>query len=940
MLSDNHTFKGKRRVGSTDISDFTDYQGLGHDPLYKRFSSVNSVITRAIDPAFAHFLAVPDYSAQNDAVNWYIDEWTEVPQPLTSLSGEARQRYESIKTTTINHWRNALNKLSGEDLQVMACALRYINDDFIFCADNKVYLLAWGMTPDTRKHIATGELLHEAPSLTKHSITFNPGENGTFAVGSNGIVTLPDGSVITSHDLPIIDVEDGYEFTGWTPNPLNVVLDKDLTFTATYKKTSVAPPPMPTPPPLVNVHFNAGQNGFLNGRDTISKPRGSHLTPNEVPAITPKKGFIFKGWSINPLALALTDNIVINAIYEKRPPWYKRLWAWIKEKGCLKWLLLLLGILLLLGLLSWLFPDCVGCSCRHEENGVADIDKIITEKGDTIDNNGRIDPIDLDDGKLPDRDAIVPPVANPGEEPPIVEEPGVPPFIGNRLFIFIEDDNDNVDALAADFKKAYPGDKYQIIGFDREVKTMVIQIPADERVKIQKELPERLKNHEILVIEEEIYYRDNSTYGTGSSTHNTKPGWHIAAVKAPEAWNITKGNPDVTVAVIDDGIDASHPMFANRIVGAYNVYNQNNRLSNGQGHGTHVAALAVGSLQYLNQGAAGIAPNCKLMPVQVFDNGNCPLSALISGIMYAVHKDADVINVSIGPSFKGLNALPVDVQKEIARTRFKKLEKVWNRVCVLASRKRSIIVFAAGNDAILSSIPAENRNDVSITVGAVNQHLYPSEFTNYGECTDITAPGVEIYSAFPVKSFRSMDGTSMAAPIVSGAVALMKSLKRDITSRQARNVLYRTGADVYGPIPPMVQVNLALEGVRKGDFSEPAKRPMRPVPGAGPADPPSWTDGPEPIEGGIPGDDGTIVVIPGDQTIPGNGTAPGEVIGVIPGDGRIPGETPAPGDNVKNPRKQPGDNENDYDEIRRLIKEYQKRIAELEKQLPENKRRK
>ncbi len=67
-------------------------------------------------------------------------------------------------------------------------------------------------------------------------------------------------------------------------------------------------------------------------------------------------------------------------------------------------------------------------------------------------------------------------------------------------------------------------------------------------------------------------------------------------------------------------------------------------MSPGQGHGTHVAGLAVGSTEFYSEGAAGVAPNCKIMPVQVFDNGMCTFSSLASGIMYAIHNGANIIN--------------------------------------------------------------------------------------------------------------------------------------------------------------------------------------------------------------------------------------------------------------------------------------------------------
>lgn len=905
---DKHTFIGKRKVGSTEICDFTDYQGIGHDPLYKRYDSVNSVIRRVISQQYIHFLAAPDYAPSDDAVNWYIEDWTETPERLSSLEGERKIKYEKIKDATINHYKSVLQSLSGEDLQILACALRYIDDDFIYCCDDKVYLLAWGMTPDMSKHVVKGELVHESPSVTRFKLTFEVGENGSISKLDKHI-SLAEGTEITKNDIPEVRANNGYKFVGWEPNPLGLTVNSDMVFKANFEEDIVplTPPTPPTPPipepRMVSCTFNAGQNGILYGAASISKTIGSRILPSEIPSIQPKKGFVFKGWDLKPDNMFVKGDTTFNAVYEKDLPWYKKFWLWFTGKGCLKWLLWLLLAFLLLLLLSCLLRGCHGCS--RETNGVINQDRIVTVDGDTIDNNGVARPIKLNNGSLPDESAIVAPIRDDdGSLPPIERESGVPPVVANRLFLFLENENDNIDDLARDFKKAYPGDQYSIIGYDRDVKSLLIQIPEAEREQIRKTINSKIPNHKFIVFDEEIYELN----GHLSTTSNSSPGWHLKAVKAQEGWAITKGSPSVTVAVIDDGIDASHPIFKDRIVNAYNVYTQDNRLSNGEGHGTHTAGLAVGSLQYVNQGAAGIAPDCMLMPVQVIDNNMCPLSALVSGIMYAVHKGADVVNISIGPSFQGLNQLPVELQNQIAQTQFKNVEQLWNRVCKLAASKNTILVFAAGNDDILSSIPPENRSSVAITVGAVDQKLYPTDFTNYGPCTDISAPGKEIYSSFPVNNFRSCDGTSMAAPIVTGAVALMKTLKKDLTVEQANNVLYKTGVDVYGNMPPMVQVNLALDAVKRGDFSKPANRTMRPVPDnvdeSGSVDiPASWT---EPTTGatiGVSPDNGNAVVISDDG-------------GIIP---------------IQ-------ENESDFDAIRRLIAIYKQKIIELEGQLPENKR--
>lgn len=906
---DNHTFIGKRKVGSTEICDFTDYQGIGCDPLYKRYESVHSIVKKYINPPYAHFLAAPDYSATDDAVNWYIDEWTETPEILNNLQEDKKSKYQRIKDKTISHYREIINNLSGEELQVLACALRYIDDDFIFCCDDKVYVVAWGMTPDTCKHISKGELVHESPSVTKYKLTFDVGEYGTFSSKLGGHILLPENTEISSNDIPDVSPSDGYKFMGWEPNPLGMKVSSDMIFVAKYDKADIPPvvpsvPPTPPQPRNAICRFNAGEHGTLNGNPEVTKTIGSKLMTCDIPNVTPNKGFTFKGWYSNPIDSLVKGNTTFNAVYEKNLPWYKNLWLWFTGKCCLKWLLWALLALLLLLLFSWLFKGCHSCS--RSVNGVDEPDKIVTVAGDTIDDNGVATPISLHDGRLPDDASVVAPIRDEnGQIPPIEREPGVPPVIANRLFLFLEDENDNVDVLAADFKKAYPGDQYSIIGFDRDVKSLLIQIPENERDEIRRTINSKIPNHKFIVFDEEIYELN----GHLSTTSASSPGWHLNAVKAQDGWKISKGNPSVVVAVIDDGIDASHPMFKGRIVNAYNVYTQNNALSKGEGHGTHTAGLAVGSLEYQNQGAAGIAPDCMLMPVQVIDNNMCPLSALVSGVMYSVHKGADVVNISIGPSFQGLNQLPIELQNQIAKTQFKNVEKLWDRVCKIAANKNTILVFAAGNDDILSSIPPENRSAVAITVGAVDQRLYPTDFTNYGPCTDISAPGKEIYSSFPVQDFRSCDGTSMSAPIVSGVVALMKSLKKDLTVEQARNVLYKTGCDVYGNMPPMVQVNLALEAVEKGDFSSPSAREMRPVPGtavdATNGDTPSsWT---EPTSDIIVDDSSESNVI----------------------------ANPIPGGNTTDPVTE---NESDYDAIRRLIAIYKQKITELEGQLPDNKR--
>lgn len=901
-----HTFFGKQRLCYTDVCDFTDYQGIGHDPLYKRYDSVFSVIRRAIKPEYQHFLATPEYNGDEDQIRWYIDNWHELPVKLSSLSGEILTKYESIKNETVDYYKQSLQGLNGEDLQIMASALKYVNDDHIYCCDNKVFLVAWGMTPETNRHQMKGSIIHEYDFVKKWTITFDAGEHGKLASKLDRLATRIDGSTLTDRDIPEVIPDDDFVFVRWEPSPNGYIVNDNITFKAEYKATekpisepiSQAPPEVPHDDPIeenyFNCKFDAGNKGHINGSAYIKKKDGSIIQSNEVPFVTPLKGFKFIGWDTNPKGYVVNDNHVFHACYEEKIPWWKKWWLWFTGlffgRGCLKWLLWLLLFALALWLLSYLLGACGGCSGfhgGHAVNGVLPIDSIRHSDGRTIEDNGYARPITGKDGSLPDKnEAVAPFIGEGGILPPVVEQPGSPNIIGNRLFLFMEDENDDIESLAKDFKKVYPDDKYGIVGYDKEVKLLVIQIPENERDEIRGTINSKLSNHKFIVFDEEVYELNGSL-----NTTSLDPGWHLKAIRLREGWQITKGDAAIKVAVVDDGIDPSHQMLAGRIVDAYNVFTQNNKLSIGEGHGTHVAGIAIGNSENYDKGAAGVAPNCKVMPIQVFDNRMCPLSALVAGVMYAVHHDADVVNLSICPSFKGLNMLPPQTQDQIARQQFKNVERLWARVCSLAARKNCILVFAAGNDDILSSVPPENRNISSIVVAAVDKNMYPTDFTNYGPCSDISAPGKDIYSSYPNNSLRSFDGTSMSAPIISGTIALMKSLKKDLTVEQARNVLYKSGADVFGYIPPMVQVDKALECVSRNDFGEPTKRPFKPVP-----------------EG--QGDDSSARNIIEDAL---------QNLGLIKPD---------------NPNSSKSENI-DYDAIRRQIRDHEKKIKELKELLPE-----
>lgn len=142
---------------------------------------------------------------------------------------------------------------------------------------------------------------------------------------------------------------------------------------------------------------------------------------------------------------------------------------------------------------------------------------------------------------------------------------------------------------------------------------------------------------------------------------------------------------------------------------------------------------------------------------------------------------------------------------------------MWAKIFEKAKQRNCIIVFAAGNDNVISGIDPKKRSNESIRVSAVNTELTKAGFSNYGVYPNlnriystISAPGVEIFSAAPHGKYMNMQGTSMAAPIVTGAVALMKSIDRNITLDQAIKYMQETGKNVGSSIGPMLNLKKAV----------------------------------------------------------------------------------------------------------------------------------
>ena len=932
---------------TTKLGCFTQIQGIGNDPMYLRYSSFVDVLSRNVGAEYIDFFAEPLYSEIDDTITWYGRKWDEEPMIFSELDSEKGEIYGLLKDKYINYFKSAIEKASGEDKKILSDSLRFVSDDFLYCYDNKITLVAWGMQVDDKAYTPKGTITYTAAE-PKVKVEFGAGDYGLIQGHHTYSIAIKRDTDITSAIIPQVDSIDGYRFLGWNENPEGIKAMEGLRFVAQYEKLPEPPQPIPEPEPepepsMCKCDFEVGKHGSIGGESQIIRECGYCLTDSDIPKVKPKRGYVFKGWDTNPLGYCLNSDTTFYAQYDKKPCFFKRFFLWLTGLKIWRWLRWVLLALLALLLSSLFFRTCIGCS------GPVD--------------NGTPHNILDGDGNIP---SLETPIVAPIGDAPIIENPGAPSVVGDRLNIYFEDDNADLNKFAHEFKEAYPGSDYEIIGFDDEVKMVQIRIPATERDRVREEISGKITSQKFIVVDEAIF--ELSDDGPFSSTESN-PGWHLKAINLIDAWKVagTKGTPDIIVAVVDDGIDMGHKMFKDRITSPYNVFRQDNKLSKGVGHGTHVAGLAVGSDKKIDEGLSGVAPNCKLMPIQVFDNGRATFSSVTSGIMYAIHHDAKVINVSAGECFNGLSALPESSQLDLANNYFKNEEFVWNKIFAVAKKKNVTIVFAAGNDNILACVPPEHRNCEVITVAAVNHDLRAAQFTNYGPGANISAPGVDIYSSVPGNKYKFADGTSMAAPIVSGAVALLKSINPNLESEDIIRLLQSTGTPTDAEkVRPLIQLDKAVRALKSGEIPKDDVYSCRWFP-----DESAIVGNPSAEGSYLSLPDGTSLVTnpDGSVAIVDDETGASEVVIPAPGNGDGNGNGGAAnggnnnsgaggtgsngssnGNNNPNQGASSGNNVNDgnnnsshsidgYEAIRRRIAQLKKQIEELEKQLPENKRK-
>lgn len=302
-----------------------------------------------------------------------------------------------------------------------------------------------------------------------------------------------------------------------------------------------------------------------------------------------------------------------------------------------------------------------------------------------------------------------------------------------------------------------------------------------------------MKNTEIKLIAFDYDEKSNKALTDYILTQEGHIPMGVNMINAPMIWRKGYRGEEITIAIIDSGCCTNHPDLKKNIIGGRNFTQEDsgdvNIFEDYGGHGTHVAGTIAGNGHIL-----GVAPNSKLLILKALDkNGNGNITSVVSAINYAIKQEVDIISMSLG--------CPVDVQQ---------LKISINN----ALNKNISVVCACGNNgdnlAYTNEIDYPAYYNEVISVGAVDNTRTNANFSNSNKEIDLVAPGVNIVSTSLNNGYASLDGTSMATPHVTGALALLKQIStyefgRKLTESELYAQLIKNTIDLN--LPKGVQGN-------------------------------------------------------------------------------------------------------------------------------------
>lgn len=328
-------------------------------------------------------------------------------------------------------------------------------------------------------------------------------------------------------------------------------------------------------------------------------------------------------------------------------------------------------------------------------------------------------------------------------------------FESGKIIVALNKNSNNLNLFTCDIKQIFNGIDIEKIEYlfrsnkidnDSDIGDIIlIYLKNKEKMEVINTI-NKLSNNPYVVYAEPDYLYETDII---PNDPDFKYLWGMQNIKSPFAWDYTTGNHNVVVGVLDSGIDANHPVDVT-------------------GHGTHVAGI-IGAVGNNCIGVTGVCWNVQLASFKIGDN-RIELAAAISAIYFANMMNIPILNNSWG----GRTYSPI----------LKYAIEHYDGLFIASAGNSS------SNNDLLPSYPASYNSDNIISVAASTPENTLSSFSNYGaKNVDIAAPGTDILSTSLYGEYSYKNGTSMAAPYVAGAAALLKSYMPFLTTFQIKYII-------------------------------------------------------------------------------------------------------------------------------------------------------
>lgn len=359
-------------------------------------------------------------------------------------------------------------------------------------------------------------------------------------------------------------------------------------------------------------------------------------------------------------------------------------------------------------------------------------------------------------------------------------------YVPDELVIKLEDDVNLIDV-----EGELSDNTFGIVDSIEELNLYVVKIPLEELQNIQDSLS---LNPNFQYVDKNYIVHANAVPNDTSFGIQT----HFSLISAQQAWDVETGIPDVVIAVLDSGVEATHEDLAGKVLsgcstlGTFNENNCGSNTNDVDGHGSGVSGTAAAQTNN-GTGVAGICWGCQILPVKVLgDNGTGSVVDTIQGILfarnYALNNPTQkvVINLSLG---RNCNATGISQDEQNA------IDLAWAAGVLL--------VASAGNSATSQlQCPAAAANMIAVSATDNNNNL--SDFSSFGNFVDLTAPGGSIslpHFIYNVEGgtgngYTGWVGTSFSSPIVAGLAGLIWSVNMTLTNAQVEQILRTTADDI------------------------------------------------------------------------------------------------------------------------------------------------